>query len=119
MPAREAAGLPVVEMSVDVVEELGNETLVYGEIPGEVASIEIDPTLPAPLPGASARVAARLHGFSQVRRGERLPLALRPDQVHLFDAATGDSLEAAVTAAPASAAPAPAAPAPAPGPPSL
>jgi len=98
LPARSAAGLPRFEMTVDLVEELGNETLVYGEVPGEVASIAIDRALPAPLPGARARVAARLQGFTDVRPGEALPLGLRTDAVHVFDAATGAALPAVLAA---------------------
>ena len=102
LPARSAAGLPQIEMTVDVVEELGNETLVYGEVPGEVASVEIDPTLPPPLPGSRARVAARLQGFTDVHRGEALPLGLRVDALHVFDAASGAALAVEAQAAPAS-----------------
>jgi len=57
-----------------------------------VASIDIDASLPAPLPGARARIAARLRGFSGVKVGEKLPLALRTDALHLFDATTGEAL---------------------------
>ena len=92
LPARAAAGLPRLEMTVDMVEELGNETLVYGEVPGEVASIEIDRALPAPLPGSRARVAARLQGFTDVAPGETMPLGLRTDSVHVFDTASGAAL---------------------------
>ena len=95
LPAREGAGLPQVEMLVDVVEELGNETLIYGDVAGEVAAVEIDATLPAPLPGAHARVCARLSGFTAVRPGEKVPLALRLDRVHLFEAAGGEALASA------------------------
>jgi len=92
LPAREGAGLPRVEMVVDVVEELGNETLVYGDVAGEVAAVETDATLPAPLPGAHARVCARLSGFTAVRPGEKVPLALRLDRVRFFEAASGEAL---------------------------
>ena len=86
-----------------MVEELGNETLVYGEVPGEIAAVEIDRALPAPLPGSRARVAARLQGFTHVDPGETLPLGLRPDAVHVFDAASGAALTVEVGApAPAS-----------------
>ena len=102
LPARSAAGLPQLEMTVDVVEELGNETLVYGEVPGEVASVEIDPTLPPPLPGSRARVAARLQGFTDVHSGEALPLGLRTDALHVFDAATGAALAVEAEALPTS-----------------
>ena len=103
LPARSAAGLPHFEMTVDLVEELGNETLVYGEVPGEVASIAIDRALPAPLPGARARVAARLQGFTDVDPGQTMPLGLRTDAVHVFDAVSGSALPAELAApAPAS-----------------
>ena len=92
LPAREGVGLPQLEMVVDVVEELGNETLVYGDVTGEVAAVEIDAALPQPLPGAHARVCARLSGFTAVRPGERVPLALRLDRVHFFEAAGGEAL---------------------------
>ena len=92
LPAREGAGLPLVEMVVDVVEELGNETLIYGDVAGEVAAMETDAALPAPLPGAHARVCARLSGFTAVRPGEKVPLALRLDRVHFFEAAGGEAL---------------------------
>jgi len=93
-PAEEAPGVPRLEMVVDVVEELGNETLVYGDVAGEIATVTIDATLPAPLEGSRARVAARLKGFSEVRRGDRLQLAVRDESMHLFDAATGEALAA-------------------------
>ena len=92
LPAQQGAGLPQLEMAVDVVEELGNETLAYGEVPGEIASVVIDATLPPPLPGSRARVCARLTGFTEVKHGDTLPLALRTDRVHLFEAAGGEAL---------------------------
>ena len=94
LPAPQAAGLPLLVMTIDVVEELGNETLVYGDVAGEIATVTIDEALPAPLQGARARVAARLQGFSDVKRGDRLPLAVRDGAVHLFDASTGEALTA-------------------------
>jgi ABC-type sugar transport system ATPase subunit len=95
LPAAEAPGLSRLEMDVDLVEELGNETLVFGSVPGEIASVDVDPTLPPPLPGSKARVAARLQGFSGVDRGDTLPLALDAARVYLFDAATGETLDVA------------------------
>jgi sn-glycerol 3-phosphate transport system ATP-binding protein len=92
LPASQGAGLPVLEMEVILVEELGNETLVYGEVAGEVASVDVDPTLPPPLPGSRARICARLSGFTDVRPGEKLPLAVRLDRVHVFAAAGGEAL---------------------------
>ncbi len=97
--AAEAPGLPRIDMEVDLVEELGNETLVFGNVPGEIASINIDPALPPPLPGARARVAARLQGFTDVARGETLPLAVDTRELYLFDAATGEALASVAVAA--------------------
>jgi multiple sugar transport system ATP-binding protein len=99
LPARRAAGLPQIEMTVDLVEELGNETLVYGEVAGEVAEVEIDAALPAPLPGSRARICARLQGFTDVRRGDTLPLGLRLDRAHIFDVESGAALDVGARAA--------------------
>jgi ABC-type sugar transport system ATPase subunit len=99
LPARQAAGLPPIEMAVDLVEELGNETLVYGEVAGEVAEVEIDAALPAPLPGSRARICARLQGFTDVRRGDTLPLGLRLDRAHIFDVESGAALDVGARAA--------------------
>jgi len=92
LPASQATGLPQIEMTVGLVEELGNETLVYGEVAGEVATVEIDATLPPPLPGSRARICARLRGFTDVRRGETLPLGLRSELVHVFEVESGAAL---------------------------
>ena len=91
-PAQDGGDMPRLEMLVDVVEELGNETLVYGDVAGEIATVTIDSTLPMPLEGSRARVAARLSGFSDVRRGDRLPLVVRDASVHLFEASSGEAL---------------------------
>ena len=91
-PAADDPERPRLEMTIDVVEELGNETLVYGEVPGEIASVEIDPSLPPPLPGSRARVCARLQGLTRFDHGAKLPLGLAPEAVHVFDAATGQAL---------------------------
>jgi len=37
-------------------------------------------------------VCARLSGFTAVRPGENVPLALRLDRVHFFEAAGGEAL---------------------------
>jgi ABC-type sugar transport system ATPase subunit len=92
LPASQGTDLPTVEMEVELVEELGNETLVYGNVAGEVAAVEVDPSLPPPLPGSKARICARLSGFTEVHPGERVPLAVRLDRLHLFEATGGEAL---------------------------
>ena len=91
-------------MTVDVVEELGNETLVYGEVPGEVAAVEIDrDAAAAPARLARPRGARACSGFTDVQPGESA--AARParsTRVHVFDAASGAALAVEAQAAPAS-----------------
>ncbi|MFZ4652012.1 MAG: ATP-binding cassette domain-containing protein, partial [Rubrivivax sp.] len=53
-------------MVVDVVETLGAERLVYGQLGGSAFTLRIDATLPAPRPGETVRLqvpAHRLHWF--------------------------------------------------------
>jgi sn-glycerol 3-phosphate transport system ATP-binding protein len=70
-----AAGQPV-DLAVDLVEPLGADTLIHGRIGG-----------------AGADVTARLGGTIKAATGQRLPLALPPDKIHLFDAETGRRIE--------------------------
>ncbi len=64
-----AAGGPIV-LDVDLVEMLGADTIVHGTLGG------------VPL-------LARLPGTVPVRVGERIPLAVMPSQIHLFDKTSG------------------------------
>ncbi|MFC4352874.1 sn-glycerol-3-phosphate import ATP-binding protein UgpC [Fodinicurvata halophila] len=68
----EEASLP---LSVDLVEVLGADTLLHGQIP------QID------MP-----VVARLSGVPEVAKGEVAHLAFRPRKLHLFDQESGRSL---------------------------
>jgi len=70
-----AAGQPV-DLAVDLVEPLGADTLIHGRIGG-----------------VGADVTARLGGTIKAATGQRLPLALPPDKIHLFDAETGRRIE--------------------------
>ncbi len=84
-------GRPTIDFEVDVVEPLGDEVIVHGTVSGQVASIETEggeEPLP-PLPGSRAEITARLEPHDRPKPGERLPLGVRPDQVHVFDARTG------------------------------
>jgi sn-glycerol 3-phosphate transport system ATP-binding protein len=61
-------------LEIDLVEALGADTLVYGQLPGGLA-------LTARLPGATA-----------VAIGDRIRLACVPGHQHLFDTASGQRL---------------------------
>jgi sn-glycerol 3-phosphate transport system ATP-binding protein len=60
---------------VDVVETLGAERLVYGQLAGASFTLRMDGTLPAPGPG------------------EWLRLAIEPRHLHWFDPASGQRVE--------------------------
>ena len=69
--SRESASL---EITVDVVEALGADSLVHGQLAG----------------GREApAMTVRVEGAMQVAAGDTLHLALAPERVHLFDSASG------------------------------
>ncbi len=61
---------------VDLVEELGADTLVYGQLPG------------------GHDFVARLDGGTSIAIGDTLPLDADPLRLHVFDKATGKRLGA-------------------------
>ncbi|MBL8701415.1 MAG: sn-glycerol-3-phosphate ABC transporter ATP-binding protein UgpC, partial [Alphaproteobacteria bacterium] len=62
---------PDFDLGVDLVEALGADTLVHGRL------------------GDGAALTVRMPGTTRVREGDRVPLALGDDAVHVFDKATG------------------------------
>ncbi|HUB13432.1 MAG TPA: sn-glycerol-3-phosphate ABC transporter ATP-binding protein UgpC [Acetobacteraceae bacterium] len=62
-------------LEVDLIEPLGSETLVHGHLPGAPAD-----TLVMKLPGHAPP-------------GERLPVTVPPDYIHVFDAGSGRRIE--------------------------
>ncbi len=73
-PAAEVPGGIPLELTADVVEPLGSDVYVHGNAGGE-------------------EVVARLPGNVQVSPGDRLPLAIDPADLHLFDRETEQRLE--------------------------
>jgi multiple sugar transport system ATP-binding protein len=69
-------GLPA---RVEVVEEFGADAYVF---------------CVAELGGAETKLVARTEARRAPQRGDRVALRPRPDEAHLFDAETGDRLEA-------------------------
>jgi sn-glycerol 3-phosphate transport system ATP-binding protein len=59
-------------VAVDLVEALGADTLVHGK-----------------LDGAAGLLTLRLPGDARVAAGDRLPVTLAPDDLHVFDHDTG------------------------------
>jgi sn-glycerol 3-phosphate transport system ATP-binding protein len=69
-----AAGGGVFQMNVDLVEALGADTLVHGRIGGDVS------------------LTIRLPGTTRVTAGQRLALAVEPNDFHLYDSSTSQRL---------------------------
>ena len=72
--ARDAATL---ELTVDLVEALGADSLVHGQLTGG---------------GHGTAVTVRVDGARRIEAGETLPLAVAPEHVHFFDSGTGHRL---------------------------
>ena len=72
--SRDAATL---EVAVDLVEALGADSLVHGQLTGG---------------GDRLAITARVDGAMRIMAGETLPLALAPEHVHVFDVANGSRL---------------------------
>jgi len=69
-----ADGADAWRLTVDVVETLGAERLVYCRLGETLFTVRIDGTLPAPQPG------------------QQVPLGVRADRLHWFDAGSGQRL---------------------------
>ena len=97
--SRDAATL---ELAVDVVEALGADSLVHGQLAGGGRDRQHGRDGPqgadGPVHGRPAGggrgsvVTARVDGALRVAAGETLPLALAPERVHFFDAGNGRRL---------------------------
>ncbi|QDQ98849.1 ABC transporter ATP-binding protein [Tomitella fengzijianii] len=80
-----------LELSVDVVEELGADAYMYGHIAGLGADAQV---AEGAVPGTGAagpahQMVARADWRTPPRRGDRVTLAFDPAETHLFSAADG------------------------------
>jgi len=81
-----------MQVRVEVVELLGHETIVYGSIRGHrVATASSTPGI-ASLPPERAIVIARLDARRQPTVGETITVGMSLDDVHLFDATSGEAV---------------------------
>jgi sn-glycerol 3-phosphate transport system ATP-binding protein len=79
-----------MQVRVEVVELLGHETIVYGSIRGHrVATASTGAGIPS-LPSDRAIVIARLDARRQPAVGETITLGIALEDVHLFDAKSGE-----------------------------
>jgi multiple sugar transport system ATP-binding protein len=90
-------GLPVLEVEVAVVEELGSDTHVFFPVDAKAITAELLEAAEgedASIPGA-ALFTARVDARSGTRVGSGLRLAVDPAGLQFFDAATGRRLAVA------------------------
>jgi multiple sugar transport system ATP-binding protein len=87
-----AADEQVIQVRTEVVELLGHETIVYGSVRGHrVAAATTDAGIPS-LPAERASLIARLEARRQPAVGETITLAMQLEDVHLFDAGSGEAV---------------------------
>jgi sn-glycerol 3-phosphate transport system ATP-binding protein len=81
-----------MQLRVEVVELLGHETIVYGSIRGQrVATASTAAGIPS-LASDRAVVIARLDARRQPAVGETITLGMSLEDVHFFDAASGEAV---------------------------
>jgi sn-glycerol 3-phosphate transport system ATP-binding protein len=81
-----------MQVRTEVVELLGHETIVYGSIRGRrVATASTAPGIPS-LSSERATVIARLDARHQPAVGETITLGMSLEDVHLFDAKSGEAM---------------------------
>jgi ABC-type sugar transport system ATPase subunit len=86
---------PGFEVRVDVVEPLGDEVLVHGTVEARQAATPVrgeDATLLADEAGDRGTVRLRLPPKERPSPGTRLHVAVPPEDVHVFDEASGLAL---------------------------
>jgi multiple sugar transport system ATP-binding protein len=80
-----------MQVRTEVVELLGHETIVYGSIRGQNAATASTGAGPS-LPPGRATVIARLDARRQPAVGETITLGMSLEDVHLFDAKSGQAV---------------------------
>jgi len=78
-----------MQVRTEVVELLGHETIVYGSIRGQNVATAASGA-GSSLPSGRAKVIARLDARRQPAVGETITLAMSLEDVHLFDAKSGE-----------------------------
>ena len=101
-PAAEGTGVPI---TVEVVEELGADAYVYGQLAPLTAAtsvVRVDPSAHAAdhatgseeegVDGGTSPIVVRTDGRTPPSAGSTLWVTPDPERIHLFDAATGNRL---------------------------
>jgi multiple sugar transport system ATP-binding protein len=87
-------GLPCLDLTVAVVEPLGDELVVHGSVQAELESVPNGYAETGILPsdGHSTGVVARLEPHDPPREGSVVRLGVAPERVYLFNAASGQAI---------------------------
>ena len=93
--------LPVIEVTADVVEDLGSEAHVLFTVeapPVQVEGVDEDPEAGAPIPLVAAEgtsvFTAAVDARTAAASGRRVRLSVNPDSFHFFDRDTGQVIRA-------------------------
>jgi multiple sugar transport system ATP-binding protein len=93
-----AAGLPTLETTVEVVEELGSDAHVFFNVDAPPVTAELleaaEEDQASLLRNELALFTARVDARTTARPGATLRLAIDPARFHFFDPQTGASLTA-------------------------
>jgi ABC-type sugar transport system ATPase subunit len=87
-------GMPSLGFEVAVVEPLGDEVIVHGTVGAELAGVPAEEREAALLAGVDhrAEAVACLSPRDRPQEGSVIRLGVEPDEVHLFDAASGRAI---------------------------
>jgi multiple sugar transport system ATP-binding protein len=89
------ADLPRIDVTVEVLEELGPDAHVIFSVDAPLVSaeaLEAPPEEASVLAREKTLFTARVDPRTRARVGDRISLAVDPSRFHFFDPATGDSL---------------------------
>jgi sn-glycerol 3-phosphate transport system ATP-binding protein len=83
-------GLPSLEFRVDVVEPLGDELIVHGALAADLVAASGEEPLEATLAtDTGLEAVACLSPRDRPAEGSTIRLGVEPDEIHVFDGATG------------------------------
>jgi multiple sugar transport system ATP-binding protein len=100
--AASAPGRPTIEVTVDVLEELGSDSYVFFSVAARSVTpqaLDAGDDARGLIPAAGTLFTARVDARTAVRVGERAELAVDPRRLQFFDRQTGLRLARAASPA--------------------
>jgi len=93
-----APGLPTIQVTVEVLEELGSDAHVFFHVAAPPVTAEVLEAGDELLLAGQSLFTARVDARTRACVGGTLELAVDPARFHFFDPATGDRIVAAASA---------------------